>query len=434
MTKTNYKGSIIIRRSHPFYGWVIVAITVVGLTLIYGIRHSFSVFFPSILDEFGWARGSTAIMLSLNILIYGLLAPVAGSLGDRWKPTRIMPIGITVLALATAGCAFAHELWHFYLLFGVLMPIGTAFSGWPLLAPALANWFTKRRGLAISLGQTGGGLSFAYGMFAEFCISRLGWHHAYFALAGILLLVLLPLYRLFHYRPESKGLIAYGTAKLATAKDLAAEATTVGNPESADWTLRRAMRTYQLWLLVLSYFLYWGIGIYLVLAHQVKFVEDVGYSSTFAASVFALYGIFMVVGQLSAAMSDVIGRELTVTLASVLSIAALVALLSVRDTSQPWLLYVYATCFGYGGGLYSPAVVAGAADIFHGRHFGAIAGLLLTGMGIGGGIGPWLGGHIYDISGSYSSAFVPCMLCFGLAGLAFWIAAPRNAANLRGKN
>jgi len=130
LASTKKEDLIMAKRPHLFYGWVIVGITVVSLTLIYGIRHTFSIFFPSILDEFGWARGSTAIMLSLNILIYGLLAPVAGSLGDRWKPTRIMPIGITILALATASCAFAHELWHFYLLFGVLMPIGTAFAGW----------------------------------------------------------------------------------------------------------------------------------------------------------------------------------------------------------------------------------------------------------------------------------------------------------------
>jgi len=156
------------------------------MILIYGIRHSFSIFFPSILNEFGWGRGSTAIMLSLNILIYGFFAPLAGSLGDRWKPRRIMPIGVAILGLATASCAFANELWHFYLLFGVLMPMGSAFSGWPLLAPALANWFAKRRGLAIGLGQMGGGLSFAYGMFAEFTISQLGWRYAFFVLAGIL--------------------------------------------------------------------------------------------------------------------------------------------------------------------------------------------------------------------------------------------------------
>ena len=422
-----------VRRPHFFYGWVIVGLAIVGGTLVYGIRHSFSVFFPPILDEFGWSRGSTAIMLSLNVLIYGLLAPVAGSLADRWKPRRVMPIGVIILGLATAGCAFAHELWHFYLLFGILIPIGSAFSGWPLFAPALANWFVKRRGLVIGVGQVGGGLSFTYGMFAAFAISQLGWRPAYFVLAGTLVALLLPLYFLFfHYRPENKGLKAYGAGELPTAKGLTAEVS-VNNPVSGDWTLGQAMRTYQLWLMVFSFFLYWGVGGYLVLGHQVKFAEDVGYSSLFAASIFALFGIFMVAGQLSTSISDWVGREVTITLATALAIAALVALVSVRDTSQPWLLYVYATCFGYGAGLYSPTMVAGMADLFHGRHFGAIAGLLLTGMGIGATIGPWLGGYIYDISGSYISAFVLCMVCFGLACIAFWIAAPRHAAKLRVK-
>jgi len=243
----------------------------------------------------------------------------------------------------------------------------------------------------------------------------------------------LPLYFLFfHYRPENKGLKAYGAAELPAAKGLTTEVS-VKNPVSGDWTLGQAMRTPQLWLMVFCFFLYWGVGNYLVLAHQVKFVEDAGYSSLFAASIFALFGIFMVTGQLSSSISDWVGREKTISLAAILSIGALVALASVRDTSQPWLLYVYATCFGYGAGLYSPTIFAGMADLFHGRHFGAIAGLLLTGMGIGAAIGPWLGGYIYDISGSYISAFVLCMVCFGLACIAVWIAAPRHAAKLRVK-
>ncbi len=414
-----------LKRPRFFYGWVIVGISLVSMTLIYGIRHSFSVFFPPILDEFGWARGSTAMMLSLNLLIYGFLAPVAGSLGDRWNPRRVMPIGIIVLGLGTAGCAFAHELWHFYLLFGILTPIGTAFSGWPLLAPALANWFAKRRGLVLGLGQIGGGLSFTYCMFAEYTISLLGWRYAYLVLSGTLVALLLPLYLLFHYRPENKGMRAYGATEIPPAEGLTGP--------SRDWTLGRAMRTYQLWLLVLSAFLYWGIGTYLVLAHQIKFVEEAGYSSMFAASVFALFGIFMVAGQLSASISDWIGREKTITLVAILAIGGLVALVSVRDTSQPWLLYLYATCFGYAAGLHAPTTFAGTADIFHGRNFGAIAGLLLTGQGLGGILGPWLGGYIYDISGSYSSAFVLCMVCFGLTSITVWIAAPRNADRLRAR-
>ncbi len=414
-----------------FYGWVIVGITIIGMILVYGTRHSFSVFFPPILDEFGWSRGSTALMLSLNILVYGLMAPIAGSLCDRGKPHRLILIGATVLGLATAGCAFARELWHFYLLFGFLMPVGSAFCGWPLLGPTLANWFAKRRGMVMGLAQMGGGLSFTYGIFVEFVISQVGWRYTYFVIAGIVVAVLLPLYLVFYrYRPEDKGLKPYGADEPRVAIALDAGAEESQKSVSGGWTLKKALRSYHLWFLVATQSLYWGVGAYMVLGHQVKFVEDVGYSSTVAASVFALFGIFVAVGQLSAGLSDWIGREKTVTLAVILALGALTALISVRDTSQPWLLYLYAICFGYGAGLCAPAIYAGLADIFYGRHFGVLSGLLLTGFGIGGIIGPWLGGFIYDITGNYTSAFLFAMVCFALSGVTFWIAAPWKAEKL----
>ena len=400
------------------------------MVLIYGIRHSFAVFFPPILDEFGWSRGSTAVMFSLNILVYGFLGPVAGGLADRWKLTRVIPLGIIILALATASCAFATELWHFYLLFGVMMPVGTAFCGWPVLGPALANWFTKRRGLAIGLGQAGGGFSFVYAMFAAFAISQVGWRYGYFVLAGMLLVFLVPLCRLFHYRPEARGLKPYGADHTAAA-DSTAEVRASKGLQGGDWTLRSAVKTYRLWFMVLSYFLFWGMGNYLILAHQVRFVEDAGYSSGFAASVFALFGLSMIAGQVSASISDRIGREPTIAFSAVLAIGALAVLLSVKDASQPWLLYVHSVALGLGAGLYAPTSVAAMADIFHGRHFGAIAGVLLTGQGLGGAIGPWLGGHIYDISGSYTTAFVISMVAYGLAAIALFIAAPRKGPGLR---
>ena len=423
-----------LKRPFLFYGWVIVVISITSMILIYGIRHSFSIFFPPILDEFGWSRGSTALMLSLNLLVYGFTAPLVGGLADRWKPRRVIFIGLTILTLATAGCAFAGELWHFYLLFGILTPMGTACCGWPLLSPILVNWFSKRRGLAMGLGQAGGGLSFTYGLFTEFVISQLGWSYAYLVLAGILVVVLLPLYFFFFYsRPENKGLKAYGTDEPTTVSGLTADIAAASGSALHGWTLGRAIGTYQLWFLLAAHSLYWGVGCYMVLAHQVKFAQDVGYSSIFAASVFALFGAFVAIGQLSSAISDWIGREKTFTLGIILSIGALVALISVKDASQSWLLYLYAICFGYGAGLLSPTTFAGAADIFYGRHFGAISGLILAGMGIGGVIGPWLGGYIYDVSGSYTGAFTLSMVCFGLSCIAYWIAAPRKAAELRAR-
>ena len=416
-----------VRRQPFFYGWVIVGIAIITMALVYGIRHSFSVFFPPILEEFGWSRGNTTIMLSLNLLFYGLLAPVAGSLGDRWKPKRVIITGIIIVGLATAGCAFVSELWHFYLLFGLVMPIGSALSAWPLMIPAISNWFVSRRGLVIAMGGMGAGLSFVYGSFAELIISWVGgWRPAFFVMAGILVTLLLPLYLFFfQYHPRNKVLKAYGAAELPAIEESAARLANPA-PNARDWTLGQAMKTYQLWLLAFSWLLFWGIACYLVLAHQVKFAEDMGYSSGFAASVFGLFGISMVAGQFSSSISDWIGRERTVTLAVLLTIGGTIALLSVRDTSQPWLLYLYAIPFGLGAGLYPPAIAASAADMFYGKNFGGISGFLLTGMGLGGAIGPWLGGYIHDVSGSYTSALILCIACWVISCVSVWIAAPRR--------
>ena len=189
-----------MRKKPIFFGWYIVGLAIIAMMLVYGIRSSFSAFFPYIVDEFLWYRGSTAIMFSLSILVYGLTAPFAGSLVDRWKPRVVVVIGILVLGIATASCHFARELWHFYLLFGIVAPIGTAFCGSPVINPALLNWFGKRRGLAIGLGQIGGGLSFAYVMFIEWVNSTWGWEYSFFVMAGLVPGIFFTFYLLFFFK------------------------------------------------------------------------------------------------------------------------------------------------------------------------------------------------------------------------------------------
>lgn len=415
------------RRPAFFYGWWIIAVSVITNILIYGFRYSFSIFFPEILAEFNWGRGETALMMSINILVYGLTAPVAGTLASRWKPRATMLAGLVVLTAAMVGCSLTGRLWHFYLCFGVLAPVGTAFCGWPVIAPALMNWFATRRGLVLGVGQSTG-LSFVYGLMAQFLIERLGWRLAYLALAAILVAVLLPLQRfVFCHHPRLKGLRPYGSGE-----DPAGGAAEQGNI-FRDWTVRQMLRTPQLWLLVLYFFLFWGISCFLVLSHQVKYAEDVGYAASFAVSVFALYGLAMLAGQFSGVMSDWIGREITMLISSACALAGLACLIAVRDTSQPWLLCVYALAFGFGAGLSTTTLFAGLADLFHGKHYGTASGMVLMGMGLGGAIGPWIGGHLHDILGSYEAAFFLCMACIALGSASYWIAAPRHAARLRAR-
>jgi fucose permease len=277
----------------------------------------------------------------------------------------------------------------------------------------------------------GGGLSFVYSIFIEFAILKWGWRSTYWVLAGILVFFLLPLSLfLFHYRPQEKNLTPYGSAPVMAGQGSKDDGGAMKTLPTSEWTLGQVLRNTRLWFLVVSYALYWGMGCYLVLAHQVKFAEDVGYSILFSVSIFALFGITLFIGQLFGFLSDWLGREKTGTLAAILSVVALLALLSVRNTSQSWLLYTFSVCFGFGGGLWTPTIFAGAADIFHGRHFGAVAGLLLTGMGVGGAIGPWLGGYLFDISGTYISGFILSIVSIVIACVCLWVAAPRMGVEL----
>ena len=144
------------------------------------MRHSFSVFFPPVLEEFHWDRGSTAMMLSLHLLIYGGVSPFIGMLSYRWHAKWIIIVGIVVMTASIMACGLSSELWHFYVLFGVCTPVGLALIGSPIVNPTITNWFERYKGLAFSIAQLGSGISFLYAIYAELLISSLGWRIAYF--------------------------------------------------------------------------------------------------------------------------------------------------------------------------------------------------------------------------------------------------------------
>jgi MFS family permease len=97
------------------------------------------------------------------------------------------------------------------------------------------------------------------------------------------------------------------------------------------------------------------------------------------------------------------------------------------------MLYLYSILFGLGMGLMAVMCYAALADIFYGRHLGAITGLIITSLGIGFAIGPWLAGYIHDVIGSYGLAFIIAIFAIGLGCLWFWIAAPRKVRLVAGK-
>ena len=418
-----------------FHGWIILAISFAAMAIAYGVRNSFSVFYVVILDEFGWSRASTAGIFSLNVVVYGITAPFAGALVDRFGPKKVLLTGAIILALATALCSMVNTIAHFYLLFGLVGAIGTGLTGYPANAAVLPHWFVRRRGMAFGIFTSGFGLSFLTVSLVQYFITKFGWRMSFILLGILVAVILLPLIALFsHHRPQDIGLFPDGTRPLEKVKRSSdcAKGPMVVDEEwaSINWSLRKAMRTYQFWFLFLATFCIFGFVETLVVVHQVALMRDVGFSTTFVTSILLLWGIMIALGNLGGFLSDKIGREKTFTIGCLASILGLFMLLLLEQSHDSWILYLYAVCFGLGMGMTGPALGAASADMFQGRHFGSINGFLVLGFGLGGIIGPWFGGFVFDTTKNYSTALIVAILVTCVAFTLLWIAAPRKIRKL----
>lgn len=425
------------RRPRLFYGWVIVAVSLVTVAVSYGVRYSFSRFFLVMIDDFGWSRAVASGVFSANIITYGILSPLSGALTDRLGPRKVLTVGALVLGLGAILASRANAVWQFYLLW-MLIAMGGALVGYVPHSVILANWFVKRRGAALGIFSLGFGLSFFSPLLTQILISTLSWRSAYLFWGLLAPGVIVPLALLFQRRrPQDLGLQPDGSPGEGGdgVTGRGRPDATIVDPAwvSTDWTLARALKSRRFWALFLAAFCVWGLGLNVVIAHQVALVVDVGYTELFATLVFAFYGGMNMTGTLGGFISDRLGRELTATLGCTAMVLGAMMLRLVQDASQPYLLYIYAVLFGLGAGLNSPTISAAAADLFQGRNFGSINGFIVAGFGLGGALGPYLGGLIYDIAGSYDLALIMVILATALAMALVWIAAPRKVRRVAGQ-
>lgn len=424
-------------RKAIFYGWFIVAASVLMHVMSYGARYSFAVIFPSLLEEFHWPRDATAAVLSVHLLVYGLVAPAAGSMIDSIGPRKTMGLGATLLTLGLLLSAGGSEPWHFYFSFGILFGIGLCLTGSVPLTTVLRNWFERKRGMAFSLAHLGSGASFALYPAIAFMINGIGWRWTFVVEALVAASIIIPLIAfVVKYHPREKGLVRDGdiepedtsTAALNEARRITDQAWA-----ATDWRLSQAMRTSRFWLLCLTTFSVWGVMLHIMAAHHVAFAIDVGYTKLYASSVLSLFGIMAACGGLAALVSDWIGREPTITIGTIIGISGILILTFIEDTSHPWMLYYYALALGFGQGMISPTITASITDIFQGPKVGSIIGFIWFSFALGGTIGPWLGGWIFEFTGHYRPAFILSMALLALSCAAIWLAAPRKVRLVPGR-
>ena len=416
------------------YRWVVLVVAFITLVLGYAIRNCFSVFYPAIVEEFGWQRGNTALIFSISVIVYGFSAPVAGGLVDRFSPRVILPIGAVILGGGMALCSQATTQWEFYFFYGVLVAIGLSLAGWTPLTTIVSSWFVHNRGLSFGVMTAGFGSSLIYASLAQFLISTFGWKTAYGIIGGSAIAIIVPLCVLFMRR-----------RRISTNVSLNARASTSSSPENpenpdepevpddpeqkwseATWTLTRALRTYQYWMLFFIGFCLLGIAEYLAIAHQVYFFRDAGYGPMLAANIFSTFGIAFVLGTVSSFSLDRLGREIVFNSGCLLCAVAVFLLFFIKDPSQPWMGFIYAILFGLGMGSAAPAFFTTVADLFMGRHFGAIQGTIIFGISSSGAASPWLGGYLHDQTGSYFSTYLLMLGSLLLCILLMRLTAPRK--------
>jgi MFS family permease len=416
-----------------FYGWIIIAVTFVTMAIGVNARTSFSLFFPPIIDEFGWERGVTAGAFSFGFLVSAAVSPLIGRTMDRFGPRTVMELGVALMAAGLLLAPLTTQPWHLYLTIGVMVGAGSVCLGYSGQSQFLPNWFNRRRGLAIGLAFAGVGVgSITLLPWVQHMIEHTGWRTACTAMGIMVLVVLAPINLLLRKRPQDLGLEPDGdAAPTAAAKPVS----NIVDPNwvGIDWTLPRALRTARFWWIATGYFC--GLYIwYAVQVHQTKYLLDIGFSPNVAVWALGAVSLLGIPGQiLLGHLSDRVGREWiwgVSCLGFAISFAALIALAHSQTLLLVYVMVLTQGMLGYGLTSIMGAVVV---EIFQGKHYGSIFGTIMLAALAGGAAGPWVTGVVHDVSGSYTIAFVIGIGVSALSAIAIWQASPRKIRAVAGQ-
>ena len=395
----------------------LVVVVWMTLAVAYGLFFSFSIFFVPLIQEFRWSRGLTAGAMSVSSIVQGMCAPIAGVLADRFGPRAMILGGVVMLSAASMLAATIQAPWHLYLYTGVLGALGLVFVGWVPMGLLISRWFHARRGRMAGVAFSGMGFGvFVIGPVTQWLITMSSWRTASLILGLATLIVLLPLVLWGIREPDD-----------TTPRDVVTARTPAAARPAADATLRDALRSRAFWALFAAYFCT-PLAVFPVATHAVAFAVDQGYPPMWAATAYGSMGLMSTVGRAGfGVLADRLGGPLAATLSFGCTAGGAAALLALEALPGAGWLVVFALLFGLGFGARGPIITAIASDWFGGRRFGVIYGVLNLGNGLAGAIGPWFGGFVHDVSGSYRIAFAASIVFSACGSACFWLARRRSS-------
>ena len=350
------------------------------VTLSMGIRHGFGLWLQPVTMERGWSRETFAFALAVQNLAWGVAGPFAGALADRFGAFKVLLVSALLYAAGLAGMALAASGLAFTASAGILIGIAQAGCTYAVIYGVVSrNVPEERRSWAMGVTAAAG----SFGQFvmvpvASGLIGAFGWQEALLIL-GVGVLMIMPL--------------AWGL------KEPAREAHAGAAQQSIVQALREAFgyRSFQ-WLMA-GYFVC-GFQVVFIGVHLPSYLKDHGLSPQVATIALALIGLFNVIGTYAA---GVLGQRYPkrYILSTIYFLRSVVIVAFLAAPLTPWSVYVFSAAMGVLWLSTVPPTNAVVAQMFGLRHFSMLGGFVFLSHQIGSFLGVWLGGKLYDATGSY---------------------------------
>jgi MFS family permease len=403
------------RQTNLFYGYRIVAYSYIIAIIVWGGYNSFGVFFDSLLQEFGWSRAVTSGAFSLCTALGGSMAILGGRLTDRFGPRPVMTVCGLLLGAGYILMSRIDAVWQFYLVYGVLIGIGTCGFWVPVLS-TVSRWFFRKRGLMLGIVLTGAGIgTIIFPPVGNWLISRYGWRTSFIIIGAVTLVIGMLLSQFMKRDPSWVGQSPDGVKGTSDREDDA------GN---RGYTLSEAILTPQMWMSI-AVCLFFGFAAYTIIVHIVPQALFSGISSASAANILAVVGGVSILGGLSSgAISDRIGIRKSVVIVLAILALALVWLIFSREA---WQFYLFAAFFGFAFGSLGVSESILSVWLFGLKSNAIILAVIDFGATIGSAIGPLVAGYIFDVAGSYQIAFIlSAAICLIGLLLTLWLKPART--------
>ncbi len=355
----------------------------------FGVRSSFGLFLEPMTVARGWDRETFALAMAIQNLIWGLGVPVAGALADRFGPAGVMILGALAYGVGVWGMSIVTEPGMLHLTGGILAGIGVAFTAFSLALASMAKVVgPDRRSLVLGLGTAAGSAGqVIFSPLAQALISAHGWADALVLLSFATMLIV-PLALVLPSSPTGPG-VELSSQSLSEA-------------------LREARAHWGYVLLTLGFFVC-GFHVAFITVHFPAYVRGLGLPVQVGAYAIALVGLFNIVGSfVSGAAGQRWSKKLglsTIYFARALAISALLIAPKTETT-----IYLFAAAMGVLWLSTVPLTTGIVAQVFGVRYMATLFGVVFLSHQVGSFLGVWLGGRLFDATGSYDGMWMAAVV------------------------